>query len=398
MKDWLRGISSTRLLPESQRRMYAAETTENFRFVAKLLPAQSLRTLTSEDLTSDELQHELAEIGQFAEVAHGSVSPEFIWKNMESLSQPGFPLDGYDALRESELISAFHGTVARLQGYIAYQPLTKQIIVAFSGTSSLSQTFHNFDVRHVAYPGKERCAIHRGFWDMYNGVRSSALGDLAKALPKYDVKEIVCTGHSMGAVMCYMFALDIMGDMTGAKPPNEYPTSFPLKLALFGSPRLGNQAFMEHWQRVVASHNDNGQSVKCYSVKGYNDGQGYKIPNKNHADLSYILGVPNLPPQHLRYRHCAQTPLYFAHGRLYHIPRAESEYSAFKIEPSATNDSKTGVLEYPLGGHNYYNGRDMEKLLRNMWWFDGKASGEVDWEQYGDWLRKEEERIRTQPM
>jgi len=37
----------------------------------------------------------------------------------------------------------------------------------------------------------------------------------------------------------------------------------------------------------------------------------------------------------------------------------------------------------------------MEKLLRNMRWFDGKTSGEVDWERYRDWLGKEEERIRT---
>jgi len=131
-------------------------------------------------------------------------------------------------------------------------------------------------------------------------------------------------------VMCYLFALDIIGDMTKAIPPNEYPISLPLKLVLFGSPRLGNQAFVEHWRRVMGSHDDrdNGPSVKCYSVKGYND------------------GVPDLPPHHLGYRHCAQIPLYFAHGHLYYIPYAESEYSAFKIETSATNNSRPCIRTF----------------------------------------------------
>jgi hypothetical protein len=56
-------------------------------------------------------------------------------------------------------------------------------------------------------------------------------------------------------------------------------------------------------------------------------------------------------------------------------------------EPFVRNDLG---LEYPLGGHNYYNNRDIEKLLRRMRWFNGKKSGEVDWGQYGNWLREEE--------
>ena len=276
-KSWLRGTSSARSLSKTQRRMYASEQTENFRFVAKLLAVQSSHTLTSEDLASNDLQCELAEIGQFAEVAHGTVSPEFIWENMESLQQPSFPLDGYDALRGSELISAFRGTVAELQVYIAYRPSTKQLMVAFSGTSSISQTFRNIDARLVAYPGREHCAVHAGFWRLYSGVRSRVLSELDKAVSKYAVEEIVSTGHSMGAVMCHLFALDVMEVDTAEDSFQTRPSiTVPLKLALFGSPRLGNQALQEHWRRVVATHNARGQSVKEYSVRCYNDGQTYK--------------------------------------------------------------------------------------------------------------------------
>lgn len=273
-KDWFISSSAARSLPEAQRRMYASERTENFRFLAKKFAVRSSRTLTSDDLASDDLQRELAAIGQFAEIAHGRLSPKFIWENMQSLSQPGFPLHGYDALDGSELVSAFRGTVADLQGYIAYQPQTKQLIVAFSGTSCFSQTLRNIDVRLVPYPGGDGCAVHKGFWQMYNGVRARALGVLVEVLPKRDIEGVICTGHSLGAVMCYLFALDVMGGSTTEITSHDCPAiSLPLKLALFGSPRVGNQALRDHWRRVVAERNASGLSVQEYSVKGYNDGQ-----------------------------------------------------------------------------------------------------------------------------
>src|SRR5436190_13122008 len=106
-------------LTESQRRMYALEKAKNFRGVATVFTKHSSHILSPQDLVPLDLQLELAEIGQFAEVSHGHLSPEFIWKNMDRLLQPSFPLEGYHALQGSELLCCFHGTVADLQGFIA---------------------------------------------------------------------------------------------------------------------------------------------------------------------------------------------------------------------------------------------------------------------------------------
>jgi hypothetical protein len=114
-----------------------------------------------------------------------------------------------------------------------------------------------------------------------------------------------------------------------------------------------------------------------------------EITNNVDTNLVNILGVPMIPPQNLGYYHLSQTPLYLAHGHLFHIPSAESEYTSFTIDPSVMKDLTS---EHPLGGHNYYNSRDMEKLLRNMKWFNPTKSPEVDWAKYGDWLRKEKEK------
>lgn len=43
------------------------------------------------------------------------------------------------------------------------------------------------------------------------------------------------------------------------------------------------------------------------------------------------------------------------------------------------DDEESAALDvHPRGGHNYYNSRDMEKLLRRMKWVDTAAK---DWEE-----------------
>jgi Lipase (class 3) len=279
MVRWFKS-SSVPPLSNAQLRMYASESSENFRWVSKLVAKRSPRTLFPSDLASTDLQHELSEIGQFAEVAHGHLSP-FIWRNMDKLCQPDFPLDGYYALRGSNLVSAFCGTVAELEGYVAVrlggEPTRKQqVIIVFSGTAATAQALHNLDLRLVKYPGGNgRCAVHAGFWKMFGGVRSLALEAMSKAFREYDaVEEIVFTGHSLGAVMCYLLALHIMMNQAADNPSSSesfLPTSLPLKLAVFGSPRLGNRALSLHWQNTVTRYGE--ASVNEYSVKAFNDGQ-----------------------------------------------------------------------------------------------------------------------------
>ena len=51
-------------LTEEQRRMYAAEKLDNFRWISKIVATYSSYTLTDADLASESLHQELAEIGK----------------------------------------------------------------------------------------------------------------------------------------------------------------------------------------------------------------------------------------------------------------------------------------------------------------------------------------------
>lgn len=211
-------------------------------------------------------------LGQFAELAYSAVSVEFISQNLGTLAERSFPLEDYDALQGFILVSSFKGEVARIPGYVAYRPSTKQLIAAISGTSSFSMVFHDLRAlkrRHPSGRGK----VHSGFWTLYNGVKASILSGLIKGLERYDVKELCITGHSMGGSVAYLLCLDLLA--ANGDHALQLPFDLRVKLAVFGVPRTGDFKLVKYWQELIAERQKvNGpQSFIEYSVKGFNDGQ-----------------------------------------------------------------------------------------------------------------------------
>jgi hypothetical protein len=108
--------------------------------------------------------------------------------------------------------------------------------------------------------------------------------------------------------------------------------------------------------------------------------------------LMFLKGVPSLPPASLGYQHFTERPLYFYHGLLFHVPATENEHGLFDVAEDALDTTRT--WEHPRGGHNYYNGRDMEGTARRMQWIEEMMTREVDWETgYKDKLAKYESKL-----
>jgi hypothetical protein len=258
-------------LSESQRRTYALEKTENFRWVSNMLAKPSPKHLTSNDLAPLDLQMQLSDIGQYTELALGKLpSPEFIWKNLDRLLEPNFPLEGYNALRGSELVASLHGSVGKLKGFIARK--SDKLIVAFSGTSNAIQSLNNFDARLCPHRAGGECKVHGGFWRLYDGIRTVAMDELEKALQKGDVHEVILTGHSLGAATCYLFAMDLLDGQRAEITPLLSSESMTFTLAVFGCPRAANLALVQHWRQLYADRLSKGFIIREYSVKGYKDG------------------------------------------------------------------------------------------------------------------------------
>jgi len=76
--------------------------------------------------------------------------------------------------------------------------------------------------------------------------------------------------------------------------------------------------------------------------------------------------------------------MYTVGGKLYRTPSTECEHSLFRVV-----HSDTGVPLFPKGGHNYYNGRDLERFSRRISWLDRAAPEKEGWEdRYMEILRK----------
>ncbi|KZT39841.1 alpha/beta-hydrolase [Sistotremastrum suecicum HHB10207 ss-3] len=340
--------------------MYAAEKAVNFRWISRLLATKSSYVLSPKDVAPPCISHFLAQIIQFAQLAIGISSPDFLFRNLDLLSRPDFPLDKslYDALGGSIFIESFIGDVAQLQGYTVYRPEQKQLVVAFSGTTTVRQALHDVNALRVHYNGSPpHCLVHSGFYSLYRGIKELAIRSLRNSVQKFHPETIVCTGHSMGGAIAYFLCLDLMRDTEEllGKDMN-------IIVAVFGCPRLGNPELASYWRSLAESYREKHgpRSLLEVSVKGYND------------------GVPALPPAFLGYVHVCTNPYFLCEGQIYCVPPSECEHTVFTV--AKDENSNTGPSIFPRGGHNYYV-QDLEKLGRCMEWIDVVSSGEAGWEE-----------------
>lgn len=170
-------------------------------------------------------------------------------------------------MENAVLVSAFHGTVAHLPGYIAYRPQKKQLILAFSGTSSAMHAFYDLRALKHRHPSRHGY-VHTGFWRLYRGIKPQALEGIQKGLREHDVSELVITGHSMGGAVSYLLMLDLLRE-------NTLPAHVKLQIIVYGAPRSGDRELCKYWRELVRSRREaHGESsITEYSVKTYNDGQ-----------------------------------------------------------------------------------------------------------------------------
>jgi len=90
-----------------------------------------------------------------------------------------------------------------------------------------------------------------------------------------------------------------------------------------------------------------------------------------------MKGIPAIPPLWFGYRHFCKEPFYTIWGRLFKIPTGECEHPEFRVQ---LDGDKDGVRLFPMGGHNYYGGRDLEQFKRRTTWLVGADISKEGWE------------------
>lgn len=162
----------------------------------------------------------------------------------------------------------FHSKWTGAQGFGTVAP-DGTVFVAFRGTqvTSLRDLFADVAAPPLRWAGQGR--VHWGFWNSYRSVRETVDEWVAKA----SWERLVVTGHSLGAAVATLMAA--LHDRA--------------ELVTFGSPRVGNQAFVDRFA---------GRSARRY--------------------VDCVDGVPRLPPP-LGYRHLEEM-IYIDHRGAVHRP------------------------------------------------------------------------------
>lgn len=199
-----------------------------------------------------------------------------------------------------------------LQGFIGTLNRTNSIYVVFRGSSSPLNWIYDLELKQVPYESYEcdDCMVHKGFYHSSINVKKQVLLYILSLKLKYPSYKIIVTGHSYGAAVSQLIAMELMKQFSNVEVYN------------FGQPRIGNteyaflvnQILKVNWRFVhdkdIVPHIPPGTFVdyfhSCQEIFEDEDGllhicnrtkcedpgcsNKYKITELNAEDHLYYLG------------------------------------------------------------------------------------------------------------
>jgi len=159
-----------------------------------------------------------------------------------------------------------------------------EIIIAFRGTSSTTDWLSNVMASQERFNYlKETTLTHRGFTNIYSSARDGIMAGLSKLSPE---KTLYITGHSLGAALATLCAIDIAANTTFTSPI----------LFTYGSPRVGNPDFVKAFKSYVRS---SYRYANVFDVVTYAPPHVLKFPKRetkyyyNHVHTFISLSFQN---------------------------------------------------------------------------------------------------------
>ncbi|WQF79560.1 Putative fungal lipase-like domain, alpha/Beta hydrolase [Colletotrichum destructivum] len=212
----------------------------------------------------------------------------------------------------AKIVGTFSGLVSGLQGYVATDPVKKNIVIAIRGSNNVRNWITNILFAFDDCDFVDDCKVHTGFANAWNEVKNSLLTYVKSAKAANPNYTIIATGHSLGGAVATIAAADLRRD------------GYAVDLYTYGSPRVGNDAF-----------------VNFVTVQA---GAEYRI---THVDDP----VPRLPPILFGYRHTS--PEYWlSTGSATTI---DYDISDIKVcEGDASTKCNGGTFGLNVDAHKYY--------------------------------------------
>lgn len=134
-----------------------------------------------------------------------------------------------------------------MQVILGYNQEYGAIFIGYRGSENIQNWISNLQVSKI-FPysnnGDENIALEKGFYNLFQSLKPNIYSAVNNLVNKYHTNQLFITGHSLGAALATINAFDV-------KYQNEPYQIFTL--TTFGSPRVGNAAFVDAFSRYGIS-------------------------------------------------------------------------------------------------------------------------------------------------
>jgi len=134
----------------------------------------------------------------------------------------------------------------KLQVFTGFDRDHDQIVISFRGTHNIYDWLDNLDAVQMKYPHVDGGYVHKGFYEAWkDDLEKSIMPSITELMTEHRGKSMLITGHSLGAALAQLCALDV------AQIAGNESTIY---LYTFGSPRWGNKKMAQYFESMVDFH------------------------------------------------------------------------------------------------------------------------------------------------
>lgn len=149
-----------------------------------------------------------------------------------------------DQLPELTNVTVVKDKPTQGKAFVGYAAASDQVVISFRGT--LESSFSNWwsdlsSLRLISSPlcPAPDCKIGDGFAHAYGALQPDILIALRKLLSAHPHANVLVTGHSLGAALANLCAVDCVNN------------GIPVSTINFGAPRTGNRQFADYYNQSI---------------------------------------------------------------------------------------------------------------------------------------------------